>query len=229
MKDVSSCGGRTVLFVSHNMDSIRKLCNHGIYLENGMLKMQGSAEEVINEYLNMNLTFEGVSLAEYPREAGCNGKVKITKIEFFDNQRNLRNLQCGSHCQIKLYYETTQEQVGCHFAYAISNSAKGTRVSFNTKYTADALKISKGFGSILCDIPNLPLTAGRYTIDFYVSSTEGKCDHIIGYPIEILGGDFFKLGGASADLGLSGVMLTDHRWYDNNGNLLSIFRGKNHV
>ena len=51
MKDVSQGQGRTVLFVSHNMASVRKLCNNGILLENGMIKTQGPIGQVIEEYL----------------------------------------------------------------------------------------------------------------------------------------------------------------------------------
>lgn len=224
MQDVSSNSGRTVLFVSHNMDSIRKLCKSGIFLENGMLKMQSTADEVISEYLDMNKTFEGLELAKYPREAGCNGKIRITKIDFFDDNNNPRNLQCGSHCQIKMEYEATEQQNGCQFAIAIYNRLRGTRVSFNTAYTSDSLRIEKGTGSIVCDIPRLPFTEGRYDVDVFVGSSEGTCDHVIGYPIDVVAGDFFRLGGSSANSLLSGVTLTDQRWYLE-GTLLTVFRG----
>ena len=51
MQEVSSQGGRTVLFVSHNMGSIKALCNKGILLENGMLKFQGDSFDTVSEYL----------------------------------------------------------------------------------------------------------------------------------------------------------------------------------
>ena len=52
MKDVSSSGGRTVLFVSHNMASINALCNNGIVLENGQMAFQGPISQAINYYLS---------------------------------------------------------------------------------------------------------------------------------------------------------------------------------
>ena len=52
MQDVSRGEGRTVLFVSHNMQSVRNLCNTGVLLENGGLKFRGSIEDTINCYLN---------------------------------------------------------------------------------------------------------------------------------------------------------------------------------
>jgi lipopolysaccharide transport system ATP-binding protein len=51
MKEVSSGGGRTVLFVSHNMDSIRALCNTALVMKNGHIINSGGASEMVNEYL----------------------------------------------------------------------------------------------------------------------------------------------------------------------------------
>lgn len=45
--------GKTILFVSHSMDSIKKLCNRAILLEKGELIMDGSAAEVVDKYQSM--------------------------------------------------------------------------------------------------------------------------------------------------------------------------------
>ena len=52
MQDVSKGEGRTVLFVSHNMTSIRSLCNTGILLENGMVREQGEINTIVSHYLS---------------------------------------------------------------------------------------------------------------------------------------------------------------------------------
>lgn len=54
MQSVSQGEGRTVLFVSHNMASIRALCKHGILLENGCVKSIGDAGDIIDAYLKNN-------------------------------------------------------------------------------------------------------------------------------------------------------------------------------
>lgn len=51
MQDVSQGEGRTVLFVSHNMASIRALCKTGILLDNGMIKCTGEINDVVDTYL----------------------------------------------------------------------------------------------------------------------------------------------------------------------------------
>jgi len=55
MQDVSKGGGRTVLFVSHNMASVRKLCRLGIVLKNGCIDFSGSADDSVNYYINHNI------------------------------------------------------------------------------------------------------------------------------------------------------------------------------
>ena len=56
MQDVSRGEGRTVLFVSHNMASIRQLCSSGIILEKGSIKKIGTAEDCVSEYIGSNIS-----------------------------------------------------------------------------------------------------------------------------------------------------------------------------
>ena len=53
MQDVSKGEGRTVLFVSHNMASVKNLCTKGLLLENGSLKMEDTVEKTIDAYLKV--------------------------------------------------------------------------------------------------------------------------------------------------------------------------------
>jgi lipopolysaccharide transport system ATP-binding protein len=52
MKDVSKEKGRTILFVSHNMQAVSNLCHRAIWLEKGTIKSNGNVETVINDYLS---------------------------------------------------------------------------------------------------------------------------------------------------------------------------------
>jgi lipopolysaccharide transport system ATP-binding protein len=51
MQDVTKNNGRTVLFVSHNMDAVRTLCRTGIVLNKGQVQMVGPMNEVLDSYL----------------------------------------------------------------------------------------------------------------------------------------------------------------------------------
>ena len=52
MQDISKGEGRTVLFVSHNMTSIKNLCKTGVLMKNGMIDFQGEIDDVVNKYMS---------------------------------------------------------------------------------------------------------------------------------------------------------------------------------
>jgi len=56
IQDVASNGGRTVLFVSHSMNSVLQLCNKAVYLQNGTVRATGPAAEVAGLYINDGMT-----------------------------------------------------------------------------------------------------------------------------------------------------------------------------
>nr|WP_321410880.1 ABC transporter ATP-binding protein [uncultured Carboxylicivirga sp.] len=56
MQDVSHNQGRTVLFVSHNMGAVSKLCTKGVLLQNGKLNFTGNINETINAYIHTRKT-----------------------------------------------------------------------------------------------------------------------------------------------------------------------------
>jgi lipopolysaccharide transport system ATP-binding protein len=76
MGEVSKGEGRTVLFVSHNMGSIKNLCNKGIMLSNGALKLQGEIEPVIEEYYRSAVKVANLRLFE----SGNNDQISIENI-----------------------------------------------------------------------------------------------------------------------------------------------------
>ena len=58
MNDVAHSGGRTVLFVSHNMAAVKNLCTRGVVLQDGMLVYDGNTDEAVNYYLNRQFDFD---------------------------------------------------------------------------------------------------------------------------------------------------------------------------
>lgn len=54
MQEVSKGGGRTVIFVSHSMDTIERLCNKTLLLENGRVSNFGPTKDIISQYLKVN-------------------------------------------------------------------------------------------------------------------------------------------------------------------------------
>lgn len=83
MKDVSMQGGRTVLFVSHNMDSMLNLCNKGTILENGKITYADDIRSTVAEYLS-----SGKSDFYYIQDNPNNNVyIKEVRFEGTDNQK----------------------------------------------------------------------------------------------------------------------------------------------
>jgi len=87
MQDVSAREGRTVLFVSHNMDAINDLCHKGILLENGRISIESDVKTVIRKYLSLNEILSSEMIWNEKRGPG-NDLLKLRKIYFIDNDNN---------------------------------------------------------------------------------------------------------------------------------------------
>lgn len=80
MKQVSTQEGRTVLFVSHNMQALRSLCKKAICIDHGMLVDQGDSKKVITNYLNREQINYFQQEYQDPSTAPGNNFIRIKKV-----------------------------------------------------------------------------------------------------------------------------------------------------
>lgn len=87
MNEVSK-SGRSIIFVSHNMQAISQLCNRAILLNNGELSYSGNVEDAVKEYLTSSKTFTEASIdySTYSLNRKGNGKVRTTKVEVINRK-----------------------------------------------------------------------------------------------------------------------------------------------
>lgn len=88
MKDVSDNEGRTILFVSHNIEAIRSLCKTGILLQNGFCSEYGLVNEVIDHYTLKSTNYVN---KEYYYENDLSKKVYIKKSHLQVNGKTVTN------------------------------------------------------------------------------------------------------------------------------------------
>ena len=84
MQDISKGEGRTVLFVSHNMTSIKNLCKTGVLMKNGRIDNVGDVNEIVASYQAQNSQTDEIRKTwDQENAPGENGiKVKYAGIEF---------------------------------------------------------------------------------------------------------------------------------------------------
>jgi len=105
MGDVSKGEGRTVLFVSHNMSAIKKLCNMGMLLNYGKLVSVGNTSEIIDGYLlNSELKTTVVEIPEPKNAAETLGYA--TKLQIEDlNSNVIKEIPVGSPWQVRVAFK----------------------------------------------------------------------------------------------------------------------------
>ena len=186
MNDVSKGEGRTVLFVSHSMASVKKLCNKGIVLHNGKNVFHGDVDNVVTYYENnliandRNLTItytENLSLA-----------MQIKSVNLLNNRSN------------KIF--TTDDELIFEFELVTRQFIEGAYVTVDLKDSNDELIYwtgdysSKRFKEnlmgdckLLCRLPKGILTSGTYNVTFAIYSpvkgvVQNDFSRIISFEIE---------------------------------------------
>ena len=81
MKDATSNAGRTVIFVSHNLQAVNNLCSNAIWLENGSVKATGDARSVVNNYLGAAQKKSWKQEFSSQEGAPGNDRIKVLSVE----------------------------------------------------------------------------------------------------------------------------------------------------
>ena len=156
-----SAEGRTVIFVSHNMGAIRKLCNRGILLENGRLVEDGTAEQVANVYfdrINAVSRFEPISIAEIG--------VQVTRVTINEDEGGVVIPFQPLVIKIDLVAEHDVPDIGLQIALT-KEAVDGILFYTNTKNTKNIESfIRRGENTVTCRIESFDLSSGAYMLGF---------------------------------------------------------------
>ena len=172
MKDVAG-EGRTVLFVSHNLASVRSLCRTGILLRDGMLALRGTTDDVVDAYLHSHEVRSHVSLAELSERQG-RGDVRITALSAScPGAAEAAALTAGQPALFRFdmspalpgYYELTFTIYG-RYGHALAN--------FRTTSQGAHAPVA----SLVCRVNQLNLVPGRYHVNVGLADSYGLEDHI---------------------------------------------------
>lgn len=167
MQDVSQGEGRTVLFVSHNMMSVQRLCKHGILLENGSIKYTGDISDTIHSYLE-----DSVVQSEYKG--------------VYDNHRKINLLYARvSPATGGIFYTNTPINIDFHIVInqAVDNFVCGFNIYSSYNYPlarADyndldgRLTLPQGEYEFHFQIPADRLSNGEYRVVFDIAEKTVK-------------------------------------------------------
>lgn len=164
MQDVSSGEGRTVLFVSHNMASIKQLCKKCVLLQNGMIRNIGDANTIVDEYLqinsyteidNNNLYFENIE------DAIGNENIRIKSFNIKPHKGSHFNIKSGIDINLCFYNNVADSLVDACFAIQTKDEITVIQKSSIISPNCDS---KKGYYTINLQIPPDLLNSGHYKL-----------------------------------------------------------------
>ncbi len=183
MQDVAS-GGRTVLFVSHNMTSVKQLCKSGILLENGQVAYIGTAEDTIGKYLAVNFEEINMPLLQRKDRQG-NGKIRFSNVLFKNIKDEVVEAAfVGTYLKIEAHFQINDPNVEFEKAIIACNltDSYGTIIAswVSDELAHDFSNLKEGKFSL--EIPSLNLRPQTYNVWLQLSigstASEDFCDVI---------------------------------------------------
>ena len=165
-------GGRTVLFVSHNMAAVENLCSRGIWIEQGRLRMDGHAKDVIHAYLGTFAQPEqgNIDLHNVRHRLGT-GEVRLTRIEFLSPDGGPQPItRSGEAVVIRLRYRAHQRVAHASIGFRMYTEMGTLITETSTWHNGIAIPLlNVGDGYIDVELKCVNLLAGRYSLSPWIA------------------------------------------------------------
>jgi lipopolysaccharide transport system ATP-binding protein len=174
MEDVSKNEGRTIVFVSHNMHAIQKLCTKGILLAHGKLIMDGPINSTVEAYLEIG----DLAKAEYTiplpeNSAELPGYAYKARIEDL-NGNLLNDISIGTPWQLRVFYKLTKKTD--HFIIGMG-TITAHDLSLRTSWSKPMDFDSGDYEAVFIN-DDIILTTGTYTLIIGLSQNESTFHYI---------------------------------------------------
>jgi lipopolysaccharide transport system ATP-binding protein len=183
MKDVSQGQGRTVLFVSHNMASIKALCNRAIVLENGKNVFSGSTEAAVDYYINKNIINKMNHLIL--NENSEKSLINLLEIKIEPNVGTTINVESGINMELKFLNKKINSTLTSSIIIVTEDEIRLFEAPCFFAIDQDS---KEGIYYQKCIIPPYLLNAGTYVVNFVVGEAQKyviyKKECVISFDVE---------------------------------------------
>lgn len=187
MKDVSQ-GGRTVLFVSHNMASIKSLCHRGILLDQGTIDFDGSVTDCVERYLDMSLKVDDQGFVPESASTINTGLVKVSQIKMFDHDgRPTTKIPYKGRMVLEMAVDSKENLENLLFDVRICNTDGIQLIHSMNQYESQSVSsLSAGENRFKCTIQN-QLQPGKYNMTIGVHKSDGATldflEHVVDFDV----------------------------------------------
>jgi lipopolysaccharide transport system ATP-binding protein len=176
MDDVAQ-GGRTVLFVSHNMGLLQMLCKRGIFLHQGTVSTDGTITEAVDAYLQSLEQARSQDLSQRTDRKGL-GQARLVKLEVTNGSNGeLSILKTGYPARFAFYVDAFVHGIACNFFVYDTIGQPVTSFMSRVRGPEDATDPDNGL-KFVCELDELLLLPGRYRIDVAIVGDNNLQDFI---------------------------------------------------
>jgi lipopolysaccharide transport system ATP-binding protein len=164
--------GRTVIFVSHALGVVERLCERAIFLDKGSIIADGKTSEVITQYLQEQFPEDDskTSLLDHPgRRDGS--EVIMREIRLYANGKESKICRTGDSLKIEVSFKRSKPIIQMHFGIIVEGAGGQRLMEFMSYVQVPHLipeRVSEG--TITCEIPYLHLLPGLYFLTFVIRS-----------------------------------------------------------
>lgn len=168
MKDVTKEDGRTVLFVSHNMQSVRTLCNRALLMHNGGIAFDGGVDETIHQYIAKAFKPNHTSFYPEKKSAPGNNMIRLHRAELLHAEDQPLNVTMPFNFIFEFWNEIPGVEIN------LSLSLFSIRGECIFSVVTPSRSLQKKLVRSTCIIPANLLNDGEYTIKllFVKNTTE---------------------------------------------------------
>ena len=216
MQDLTKTG-RTVVFVSHDLAAMSKLCERIIWLHKGEVQADGPVSDVINGYLASGSTVAGTACWRMTKELTFPCKqhpIAITGVDFTDgNGKPLGDFRTGDSLNIRIEYTAVRELKRTNFSVQLRTRLGVEVFRLNTTPISGYAATEPGLsGTLDLHLPSVPLTAGTYLFDLGIGFEQTEwLDYQPGIvELDIAENDVYGSGMALDNS--RGILVLPHAW-----------------
>ena len=199
MEEVGS-EGRTVLFVSHNMGAIKRLCGRCLLLSEGRLTLDGTSNSVIGSYLTTGMIQSLSRKVWKEEEAPGDGSLRLISIQVANSLgEQTSELPIDKPFIIEIEINVTRELPEANLSILINNNEGVTVLHTSDAMGAESLLRKVGISKVRCEIPAYCMNVGRYSLDI---ASDVPFNRVIFYERNVLS---WEILGTCEKMGRYGI------------------------
>jgi ABC-type polysaccharide/polyol phosphate transport system ATPase subunit len=184
--------GKTVLFISHDMWNVRRLCSEILWMEEGRVRAYGPAGEIAERYMNeINIEALANQSVNLQSHRGGTGEIRYSSVELVDaGGQPATAIAAGCTLVVRAAYRAERAVERPAFQLAIIDVDSGLVITTATSNASSTPARVEGEGFVECRFANLPLRPRQYVLRLSISDSH----RLASYDVVTAGPRFAVIG-----------------------------------